>query len=72
MDHVSKIKQVKTESLKPNPKNPRVHPQGQVDKIAKSIEAFGFNNPILTHAGVVVAGHGRKTAERVCHGGDKE
>ena len=33
--------------LKPNPANPRKHSRAQVQAIARSIEAFGFNAPML-------------------------
>ena len=49
--------------LKLDPKNPRVHSPRQVRQIARSIEAFGFNIPILVDAtGKVIAGHGRLLA----------
>src|SRR6185312_15036476 len=50
-------------SLRPDPKNPRVHSEKQVQQIARSIEAFGFNVPLLVNADMqVVAGHGRLQA----------
>ena len=36
------ITYVRTASLKPNPRNPRVHTDKQVRQIAKSIESFGM------------------------------
>ena len=53
------------EKLKPYAKNPRTHSAAQIDQIAASIEAFGFNNPVLvdTSAGII-AGHGRLLAAR--------
>jgi DNA modification methylase len=52
-------------SLKPHPHNPRVHTDKQVGQIAQSIEAFGFNVPILVDERQnVVAGHGRLLAAR--------
>src|SRR5208282_2907540 len=53
------------ERLIPWAKNPRTHSDAQVAQIAASIEAFGFNNPILvdTNAGII-AGHGRLLAAR--------
>jgi 16S rRNA G966 N2-methylase RsmD len=49
--------------LKPDPRNPRKHPARQVQQIARSIEAFGFNVPVLADAeGRVIAGHGRLLA----------
>lgn len=54
-----------TTSLKPHPQNPRVHSDKQVGQIAQSIEAFGFNVPILVDDKQnVVAGHGRLLAAR--------
>ena len=41
-------------------RNPRIHPQKQVDQIAASINPYGFTNPILIDsAGRIIAGHGR-------------
>ena len=46
--------------LKLNPKNPREHSPRQVRQIARSIEVFDFNVPVLIDAqGNIVAGHGR-------------
>ena len=53
------------EKLIPWARNPRTHSDAQVDQIAASIAAFGFNNPILvdTKRGIL-AGHGRLLAAR--------
>lgn len=49
--------------LAPDPKNPRVHTKRQVRQIARSIEAFGFNVPLLVDGNNrVIAGHGRLQA----------
>jgi DNA modification methylase len=49
--------------LTPNPRNPRKHTRAQVRAIARSIEAFGFNAPILIDkSGRIIAGHGRYEA----------
>jgi ParB-like chromosome segregation protein Spo0J len=54
------------EELKPDPNNPRRHSKKQVRQIAASIEAFGFNVPLLIdREGKVIAGHGRLAACRV-------
>jgi ParB-like chromosome segregation protein Spo0J len=46
--------------LKLDPNNPRAHSPRQVRQIARSIESFGFNVPVLVDAnGKVIAGHGR-------------
>lgn len=51
--------------LKANTENPRDHSSKQITQLAKSLEAFGFNVPILVDAsGGVIAGHGRLLACR--------
>jgi hypothetical protein len=48
-----------------DPKNPRLHSHRQIRQIAHSIEAFGFNVPILVDGQLkVIAGHGRVFACR--------
>jgi ParB-like chromosome segregation protein Spo0J len=57
------IQDLPIESLKPDPKNARQHSAKQIRQIADSIEAFGFNVPILVDADLnVIAGHGRLLA----------
>ena len=49
--------------LKLDRTNPRLHSRRQVHQIARSIQAFGFNVPILVDAQLkVIAGHGRVLA----------
>ncbi len=49
-----------TTDLKPDPRNPRKHDRRQIRAIARSIEAFGFNAPILINKNKqIIAGHGR-------------
>jgi DNA modification methylase len=51
--------------LRPAPNNPRAHSAEQVDQLARSIAAFGFNNPVLVDAtGEIIAGEGRWRAAR--------
>src|SRR5262249_26049858 len=51
--------------LRLDPKNPRSHTPKQIRQIARSIEAFGFNVPMLVDADLkFIAGHGRVTACR--------
>ena len=46
--------------LKPYENNARTHSEKQVEKIAKSIEEFGFINPVLIDSDYgIIAGHGR-------------
>ena len=53
-------------SIVPDPSNPRKHSPQQIGAIARSIEAFGFNAPILVdRANRIVAGHGRYEAARL-------
>jgi DNA modification methylase len=49
--------------LKPDPRNARLHSKAQIRQLAASIEAFGFNVPILVDAqDNVLAGHARLLA----------
>lgn len=49
--------------LKPYPRNARTHSKKQVQQIARSIERFGFTNPVLvSDDGEIIAGHGRVRA----------
>jgi DNA modification methylase len=50
-------------ALKFNPSNPRLHSRRQIRQIARSINAFGFNVPILVDSDLKIsAGHGRVLA----------
>lgn len=50
--------------LKPYENNAKIHDAKQVEKIAKSIQQFGWKgNPIVVDGeGVIIAGHGRRLA----------
>lgn len=53
----------KIEEIKPYDRNPRIIPQAAVDAVAKSIQAFGFRQPIVVDGdGVILAGHTRYRA----------
>jgi DNA modification methylase len=53
----------KISELRPDPNNPRLHSRSQVRRIARSIDAFGFNVPVLIDAAdQIIAGHGRVLA----------
>lgn len=46
-----------------DPRNPRKHSKQQIKALARSIQSFGFNTPILVdRSQKVVAGHGRLSA----------
>lgn len=51
--------------LKPYQKNAKKHPKDQIDKIARSLEEFGFNQPIVVDKDyTVIVGHGRLEAAK--------
>src|SRR6202790_5404690 len=57
------IEHVAPQSLRPYPGNARIHSKKQIKQIARSIERFGFTNPILvSNDREVIAGHGRLRA----------
>ena len=61
-----KIHYVPISGLKLRAKNPRTHSQRQIKQIARSIERFGFVNPILVDGnGQVICGHGRVAGARL-------
>jgi DNA modification methylase len=52
--------------LTPAPHNPRKHSRAQIRAIARSIEAFGFNAPILVDRNrQIIAGYGRYEAAKL-------
>ena len=60
------IEFVSTSSLIPNKRNPRIHRDKQLQQIADSIKAFGFNVPLLVDSSLqVIAGHGRLMASKL-------
>jgi hypothetical protein len=62
----SVVEYVPLASILPNPINPRTHSRQQIEALAHSIEAFGFNAPILVDGeNRVVAGHARLEAARL-------
>jgi hypothetical protein len=55
-----------THSLRPYPGNARTHSPKQIKQIARSIERFGFNNPVLVDDdNQIIAGHGRVEAAKL-------
>src|SRR3979411_3305125 len=55
-----------THSLRPYPGNARTHSPKQIKQIARSIERFGFNNPVLVDDDdQIIAGHGRVEAAKL-------
>jgi DNA modification methylase len=60
------IKNIPTDTLRPYERNARTHSKRQIRQIAKSIQRFGFCNPVLIdNQRQIVAGHGRVAAARL-------
>lgn len=57
-----KIEYVPIEDIRPYANNAKTHPAEQIEQIKKSIEQFGFNDPIAIWHDEVVEGHGRLIA----------
>lgn len=54
------IVKIKVDDLIPYDRNPKVHPDSQIEQLANSIREWGWTQPILIdEADVVIAGHGR-------------
>ena len=57
------IEKVKIEDIKPYVNNAKRHTKKQIEQIKKSIEDFGFNDPIaIDEDNVIIEGHGRYEA----------
>ena len=54
-------KLISTDQLKPNPANPNIHSDQQIEKLAKIIQAHGWRHPITisNRSGLIVSGHCR-------------
>lgn len=62
---MQKIKKVKIKDLKPYENNAKIHSDYQIGLLVKSIEEFGFINPVLIDEdNNVLAGHGRIEAAK--------
>ena len=58
-----KFLQVEIEKIRPYENNAKVHSQDQIDRIAKSIQEFGFVSPcLIDKENNLIAGHGRLMA----------
>lgn len=59
------IERVRLDALKPYAGNARTHSKRQIEHIARSIERFGFTNPVLIGDDfTIIAGHGRVEAAK--------
>lgn len=63
-----KVEEIGTDELIPYANNAKIHTREQVDQICKSIEEFGFNDPVAVWEGPdgleIVEGHGRVMAAK--------
>jgi hypothetical protein len=60
------IEHVRIATLRPHNKNARTHSAQQIKQIARSIDRFGFNNPVLVDQdNNIIAGHGRVAAAKM-------
>lgn len=60
------IEYVDIQTIKSYSKNAKIHSKSQIEKIAKSIEKFGWKqNLVIDKGGVLVAGHGRYEAAKL-------
>jgi DNA modification methylase len=60
------VEMVNLSALRPYSGNARRHSRAQIKQIAKSIETFGFTNPILVSDELeILAGHGRAAAAQL-------
>lgn len=68
-----KYSQIAIEALVEYENNARTHSDEQIEKLARSIQEFGFVNPVLIdEKNMIIAGHGRVRAAkssglRKCH-----
>ena len=61
-----KVTYQRTRDLRPNPNNARTHSRQQIEQIARSIDQFGFTNPVLIDgSNQILAGHGRVEAAKL-------
>jgi hypothetical protein len=66
MKHYRKLEYLPPAALRPWERNARTHSKKQLKQIAKSIETFGFTNPVLIDRdNVILAGHGRVEAAKL-------
>lgn len=57
---------VRTNELKPHPKNPNIHPKEQIQAFAKVVQTLGWRQAIVvsTRSGLITKGHGKLAVAR--------
>lgn len=63
MDNL-KIEYIPVSKLKPYANNAKKHPEEQIEQIKKSIQDYGFRDPVGIWKGEIVEGHGRVIAAK--------
>lgn len=59
------VRQVRLEDLTPYAQNSRTHSDAQIANLVRSIQRFGWTNPVLINGkGGIIAGHGRVLAAK--------
>lgn len=62
----TRIERWRIDRLRPSPRNPRQHDPTQIERIAQSMRAFGWTNPILVDpTGEIIAGEARFEAAKL-------
>lgn len=65
MGKIAEVQEVTLRNLVPYAQNAKIHGAGQIDKLKKSIEEFGFLTPCLIDRDFnIIAGHGRVMAAK--------
>lgn len=59
-----KIEYLPIDELKPYEHNAKLHPAEQIEQIKKSIQDYGFRDPVGIWQGQIVEGHGRVLAAK--------
>lgn len=64
--HCAHSRLVKTNELKPHPRNPNVHPKEQIQAFAKIIQTLGWRQAIVvsSRSGLITKGHGKLAVAR--------
>ena len=63
MPNKLKIEYMNIDEIKTYPNNAKLHPAEQIEQIKKSIQEFGFNDPIaIDENNMIIEGHGRLIA----------
>ena len=64
--HCAHTELVRTNELKPHPKNPNIHPKEQIEAFAKVVQVLGWRQAIVVskRSGLITKGHGKLAVAR--------